>query len=334
MLFHGPSLALGLTPIIFDYSLTWWVAVLPLLAFGLDLLLGDPAWFPHPVRGLGLAIGRLEIWSRNSGLSLRIAGMLSVLALCLAMGITVIVLAALPMVGVLIMAYLAYAGLALGCLLREGRRALRLILMNDIEAARLAVGRLVSRDTSNMDSFDLAKTLAETLSENLNDGFTAPLFYLVLSGPAGLWIYKTVSTFDSMWGYKNERFHDLGWFGATMDDALAYVPARLTAFLLVLAGWLLFQKRCSWERIRLAASRMESPNAGWPMAAAAEIMQGTMGGPAVYWGEVKIKPQLGPSNEVWDRKKMEGLFRLLFLASITGIILLTTFAGVFWLGTS
>lgn len=334
MLHHGPSLGLGLIPAIYDYPLAWWVVALPLVACVFDLLFGDPAWFPHPVRGLGKAIDRLETWSRGSGLPLRVAGTLSVLGVVLASALIVILLAMLPMIGALIMAYLAYAGLALGCLLREGRRALRLILGNDIEAARLAVGRLVSRDTSNMDAFDLTKTLAETLSENVNDGFTAPLFYLVLSGPAGLWAYKAVSTFDSMWGYKTERFQELGWLGAKMDDALAYVPARLSAFLLVLAGGILFQRRAPWEKIRRAANRMESPNSGWSMAAAAEIMQGTMGGPVVYFGEVKMKPQLGPSNEVWDQKKMEGLFQLLFLASMLGMMFMILFAGVFWLGTS
>ncbi len=298
---------------------------LPALATALDLLLGDPHRLPHPVRAIGAFLTCLEPRARAWGLPLRLAGALCVLLTAGFCAGLVYLLLRVPLLGGAVALYLAYAGLALGQLVKEGRRALRLIesgaesgdLSAEMNAAREAVGFLVSRDTSALGPEELRRTLAETLSENLGDGFVCPLFYLVLAGPVGLWAYKAVSTMDSMWGYKTERYRELGWACARLDDALAYLPARLTAVLLILAGLCLgLDWRGALAHTARDARRMESPNAGWPMATSAWLLGAGMGGAAVYFGEVKMKPVLGPEGQPWRPEILSKLLRLLVIAGL------------------
>ena len=143
------------------------------------------------------------------------------------------------------------------------------------------------------------------MSENLNDGFVAPMFYLAIFGPGGLWAYKAVSTMDSMWGYKTDEYGELGYGAAKIDDVLAWIPARITACLMLFVGkWRGLAYYEDRSNFQIDAKKMESPNAGWPMAAAAWLFAGQMGGPAKYFGEMKEKPVLGPVGGVWDKNKI------------------------------
>lgn len=296
---------------------------LPFLAFIIDLLLGDPQRLPHPVRLIGLWLDRLEPLARRIGLPLRVAGTLCVLLTAGLVYASVDFLCGLKYFGMILLVYFAYAGLALGELLDSARDALELIEdEGSLEEAREAVGMLVSRTTSAMDAPELRKTLAETVSENFCDGFVAPMFYLVLGGPALMWAYKAVSTMDSMWGYRTERFRDFGWAAARADDLLAYLPARLSAGLLLGVGAVMgLNAREALARFRTDAATMDSPNAGWPMAASAWLMQGTMGGPATYFGELKMKPMLGPEGGIWGLEKLEKLFRLVLFSGFAVVLL-------------
>jgi len=146
------------------------------------------------------------------------------------------------------------------------------------------------------------------VSENLNDGFVAPMFYLALFGPGGMWAYKVVSTMDSMWGYKTDQYRDLGYAAAKTDDVLAFIPARITACVMLLVGK--YQKLAyddAKANYKADAVKMESPNAGWPMAAAAWLFGCQMGGTAVYFGVEKGKPLLGPAGKVWDKQTIKDL---------------------------
>jgi len=296
--------------------------VLPLLALGADLVIGDPPHWPHPVRWLGRAAGRLEAWARSGRGGLRWRGAAAAWGLAAFAAAGAWVLCALPLVGALAALYLAYAGLALGSLLAEGRKVLALVEAGDLPAARQAVGMLVSRETADMDEGEVCRALAETLSENLCDGLVAPFFYLVLGGPAGLWAYKAVSTLDSMWGYRTERWRELGWAAARTDDVLAFIPARLTAAFIVLAARFSPGRVVSLGAVRRDAAKMESPNAGWPMAAAAWAMDATMGGPTTYFGSVKDKPVLGPAGQPWTPERLGGLLRLVRRAGLACALVL------------
>lgn len=312
-----------------DISTDIWTYLLigmPLLAMALDLAVGDPPGLPHPVRLLGWAADRLEAlaraWTGSPG-GLRLAGALAVTLLALAAGGAALGLSLLPVVGPALALYLGFSGLALGQLMREGNALSRRIDSGDVDGARKALAMLVSRDTEGLDAAQLRRGLAETLSENLCDAFVAPLFWLLVGGPGALWAYKAVSTLDSMWGYRTEQWKNLGRAAARLDDLLAFIPARLTWLFLLGAGGLLgLDAATAIRRSPADARTMDSPNAGWPMAAAAWLVGAAMGGPTSYFGVVKDKPLLGPSGEdgaeSWDRDKLRLLSGLILVAGLLG----------------
>lgn len=333
----------------------WGLLAVPPLAVALDLWLGDPRGLPHPVCGVGRVLHWAEGMARRHAdhlpegerpAALRRAGVLAVLAVAGGTVLAVWLLCGLPWLGTLAAVYFAWAGLALGSLLREGRRTLHAIEHGTTDEARTAVSMLVSRDTAGLDRQGLRRALAETLAENFNDGFVAPLFWLLLGGPATLWGYKAVSTMDSMWGYRTDRWRDLGRACARLDDVLAWLPARLAALFLWLSAPLT-GARGGWQGfgpMAHDARSMESPNAGWPMSAAAWLHGAPMGGPTPYFGVVKHKPVLGPrswpgsgacsfrhaesagdasSAPAWDADRLEGLLRHLRVAGLVA-------AGCLW----
>ncbi|GAB6036366.1 CobD/CbiB family cobalamin biosynthesis protein [Fundidesulfovibrio butyratiphilus] len=300
--------------------------LIPLAALALDLAVGDPHGWPHPVRLIGAILNRLESQAATlSPAGKRRMGLACLLLVGLGSYFAVAGLCALPKVGWIFALYFAFAGLSLGQLLREGLRAARFIECGDMYEAKRAVSQLVSRDTWSLDQAGLRRTLAETLSENFCDGFVAPFFFLCLGGPALLWLYKAVSTMDSMWGYKTPRFLDLGRAGALADDVLAYVPARLSAVFLLLAGFFLRLDIAGAARNTARhAARMASPNAGWSMAACAWLLGASMGGPAVYFGQNVEKPLLGPAGGVWTARTLGDLTLLLTVAGLLfGFVCLT-----------
>jgi adenosylcobinamide-phosphate synthase len=269
--------------------------------------------------------GYYDFWEgRCRGLNLDplLCGVSGVIFLCLLVCTVVVGLVSLPVIGWFFGLYLAYSGLALGGLIREGKKVLRLLQEGDVFGSGEALGMLVSRDTSQMDEEEINASLAETLSENFNDAFCAPLFYLALLGPAGLWVYKAVSTGDSMWGYRNERFERLGKFAARADDVLAWIPARISAFLFVICARILSAEKKSspgsvgdvWGKIEKDARRAESPNAGWCMSAAAHVLGIRLGGPAKYFGEIKDKPYFNPQGASPGLKEQKELVRLMYLS--------------------
>jgi adenosylcobinamide-phosphate synthase len=305
------------------------IFLIPALAVILDRLIGDPVNWPHPVRFIGRGLDLFEAAIRRTGVDLRLAGWGAVLLFALGAWFIVARLTAIPYLGWLLAVYFAYAGLALGCLLKDARKVADLIDSGDLPGARQALSMLVSRETAALDAPAIRRTLAETVSENLNDGFTAPLFYLALFGPGGLWAYKAVSTMDSMWGYRTDRYIQLGQGAAKTDDVLAWIPARLTAFFLFIVGKRLGLKAATARgRYRDDARKMESPNAGYPMAAAAWLLEAQMGGPTVYFGKIKDKPVLGPAGAVWDRAKLFKLFRLTAKTGVLAALVLIPVLGL------
>jgi adenosylcobinamide-phosphate synthase len=300
-----------------DASLFFWLFPLALLA---DLRLGDPPDWPvaHPVRLIGRFLDFLEPRARRLG-DTRFVGALCLPATAGLTGGAVWLLSSVPPgLRFVFSLYFAYAGLALGSLLHSGVAALEIVENGSLPEAQAAVGRLVSRDTTVQDRSTLYKTLAESLAENVTDAVTAPLFWLALTGPAGLWVYKAVSTMDSMWGYTIPRWKNLGWACARMDDALAFVPARLAAFFLYFAAVVdgSVPGRPEWKSLMREAAQMESPNSGRPMAVAAWLHGAGMGGPTVYFGELRRKPLLGPEGRPWDGLRIRALIRQIRLAGI------------------
>lgn len=302
----------------------WWLFP---LAFGLDMAFGDPRLpWRHPVCWVGWLLHRLEAVGRKLGGS-RLAGALCVAVLVAVSGMVVWGLTSLPVLGAVMALYFAYAGLASQSLLQTFEEVLDAVEHKSLPEAQAALSMLVSRDTTVLDRDMLRKSLADTLTENLSDAVVAPLFWLLLGGPVGLWMYKAVSTTDSMWGYKTERWLTLGWAGARLDDVLAYIPARLGVCFLWMADRVSkvsgrFGGRWpGWVVIARQAGGMESPNSGWPMAAGAWLLGARLGGPTLYFGKMVDKPWVGlPADEAfsWDEQRLRALSRTVRLAAWLG----------------
>jgi adenosylcobinamide-phosphate synthase len=293
-------------------------------AWLLDLALGDPRLFPHPVRLMGLAVMGLERAARrvtSSPAGLIVAGgvMAAVVAGgAWALGWVILYGAGLihAWAAVVLGVILAYFCLATRDLADHTRPVRSALARGDLVKARIFLGKIVGRDTGDMDETQVRRALIETVAENLSDGVVGPLFFLALGGPPLGLAYKAVSTMDSMIGYKNERYRYLGRVAARADDVLNFIPARLTALLVVLAAPLLgLSGPGAWRALVKDHAKSASPNAGWPEAAMAGALGVALGGPAVYFGRPVDKPVLGPGLKQIDDRAVTDAIKVLFLVS-------------------
>jgi adenosylcobinamide-phosphate synthase len=258
---------------------------LALLAYLLDLIIGELPG-KHPVMWMGDFISAFERRFYRDRILTGALLVISLLALTLLIAVTLAYLAGgLPAwLSLPVLAVLASTGLAMHML--HASVAGLLTAKNP----RQALSYLVSRDTQAMTENDVYKAALETWAENLSDGVIAPLFYLVLFGLPGIAVYKAVNTMDSMIGYKTERYFYFGKVAARLDDVANYLPARLTALLIIL---LADDRRRAWQCCRRDGGKLESPNAGFPIAAMAGALGVALGGDASYHGRIKRKPVLG-----------------------------------------
>ena len=280
-----------------------------------DKLMGDPAWLPHPVVAFGKAIawgerllnrGRFRRW--NGGF---LAVMLIFLTFATTWGLLYGVQRAFGLQErpIIIEAILIFYCLAGTTLCREVRMVFE-AADHSLEAGRRQVARIVGRDTTQLSDQEVRKAALETLAENLSDGVVAPLFWLLVGGVPGMMTYKMVNTLDSMIGYCTERYREFGTVAARIDDVANWIPARLTALLMVLTG--------GWGRrflgllqfVRTFGPQHASPNSGWPEAALAGILNCRFGGPHVYFGEVIEKPFIGDHERKLKTADMKAAIRV------------------------
>jgi adenosylcobinamide-phosphate synthase len=260
---------------------------LALLAYLLDLAIGELPG-KHPVMWMGDFISAFERRFYRDNILTGALLVLSLLALTLSIAVTLVYLAGgLPVwLSLPVLAMAASTGLAMHMLHASVAGLLT------AENPRQALSYLVSRDTEAMTETEVYKGALETWAENLSDGVIAPLFYLVLFGLPGIAVYKAVNTMDSMIGYKTGRYFYFGKVAARLDDVANYLPARLTALLIIaLAG----DRRRAWQCCLSDGGKLESPNAGFPIAAMAGALGVALGGDASYHGRIKHKPVLGPA---------------------------------------
>lgn len=265
------------------------VSCLDLLAgVALDLLIGDPHWLPHPVRVFGWVAARLERLWRATRLPLKLGGFLF-WALTVTAAAWLVTLT-LPWANI----YWIYSLLALRSLDVESGRVVDALRSADIAAARSRLAMIVGRDTANLDENGILRAVIETVSENVNDGVIAPLFYLAIGGPAAMAFYKAINTLDSMVGYKNERYRDFGWTAAKLDDAANFVTARLAAILVCAAAPVVgLSARRAFRTVVRDGDSQPSPNAGYPEAAFAGALGVQLGGMNFYGGVPHPKATLG-----------------------------------------
>jgi len=306
-------------------------------AWLLDLVLGDPRGLPHPVVWIGRLISALEARLRRSFANLTLAGViltLSVLALTAlaTWGLLAASVAFHRLLGLLAWLWVAHACLATRALHAESAEVVAYLRAGRLDEARTALSWLVSRDTTQLDEEGILRATCETVAENTSDGIVAPLCFLCLGGPVAAMTYKAASTLDSMVGYKNERYLRFGWASARLDDLLNLFPARLTALLTVLAAPLVGLN--GWRALVVTlrdARKSASPNAGFPMAAAAGALGVRFGGTAVYFGAAVEKPVLGGQNHPFAVADYHRAIRLMYavsaLALLLGVTLLVLFHG-------
>lgn len=270
-----------------------------LIAVLLDVVLGDPYSFPHPVRWLGNLISLEERWIRHipeTKMRYRLLGFFATLFnLSLSVLFPLLVLRLLNeriYLRDLIENYFLYSAIAAGCLHCEALKVKR-ALSQSLELGRKQVSYIVGRDTANMSENEVIVATVETIAENTSDGVIAPLFYMFLLGPAGGYFYKCVNTMDSMWGYQNVKYCNLGFFPARLDDVFNWIPARLTAFLMLLSSFGSRYFCNAWRVFRRDRKKHASPNSGYPESVVAGLLGIQLGGRRSYGGEIVDKGFIG-----------------------------------------
>lgn len=322
-----------------------------LIGWLLDLMVGDPQRLPHPVVWFGKMIAACER-KLNRGTNRKLKGALT------AVGLILFVFVFTWMLRKVLDTYALYLfdaiaifyGLAGTTLIREVR-AVFLALDRSLDEGRRQVARIVGRDTSELSAQEVRTAALETLAENLSDGVIAPLFWLAILGTPGMLAYKMVNTLDSMVGYKTDRYRDFGCWAAHIDDIANYIPARLTAFLMVLPRLVTINthggskflrpsgsKRTKFERFTFHSSLFTfvrtngrchaSPNSGYPEAALAAILDCRFGGPHYYFGELFDKPYIGTNGRPLTTEDMKKAVRVNRTAEIlmVAIVLLCQLA--------
>jgi adenosylcobinamide-phosphate synthase len=295
------------------------------LAYGLDWLVGDPEWAPHPVRWMGKLIqggeSLLRRFIRTSRAEFA-GGLLLSLVLVGIFGLGSWRLLAWlggwnRTLAFFLALYLAVTTLATRSLIDEARAVRRLLANADLPAARLQVARIVGRDTDELDEPEITRAVIETLAESACDGVVAPMFYLTIGGVPAALAYKAVNTLDSMIGHRDERYEYFGKFAARLDDTVNFIPARLTALLLVLAAWSLrLDGRAAWSVLRRDGAKHKSPNAGRPEAAMAGALNVQLGGTNYYDGEPQYGQRLGNPKRPLDDRAIRNALRMTVCASL------------------
>lgn len=310
------------------------------LVAGLDLMAGDPRWFPHPVRGMGQVIGWYDHGIRGlcrSPLALRLAGL--ILALGLPAAVYLVVWGMVAQAGAVadwletaVTIALASTTLAGRDLWDHAQAVKKPLQRGDIADARLAVAKIVGRDVGQLSESEVVRATVETVAESTADGVISPLFFLVIGGPPLALAYKAVNTLDSLVGHRDERYIDFGWASARLDDVMNWVPARLTAGLLVLAAGMVTRTLArmvdGWRVLCRDGHKHPSPNSGRPEAAMAGALGVQLGGTNYYDGVANERPTLGDGRRILVPGDITRAAQLMAVANLLGLMI---GAGVLWL---
>lgn len=281
--------------------------ILIMIVFGflLDLLIGDPPTWPHPVRLIGrfisLLVAKIERKKRSVKQQVYLGTMLGLSTVLTVSLVTALImyLAHFNKVAYLIIGtYFSYTTISIKGLSTEAHKIMKSLQASDLKTARKQLSMIVGRDTSRLDEDGISKATIETIAENINDGVIAPLFYLIIGGPILGLAYKAVNTLDSMVGYRNERFINIGRFSAKMDDVCGFIPARLTWIFMIVATFLLRLDYRQAFKIGIRDHlKHNSPNSAYPESVIAGALDLQLGGPHYYFGKIVEKPFIGQATK-------------------------------------
>lgn len=314
------------------------------VGFVLDLLLGDPEWLPHPIRLIGWLIAKLERGLRRlfpksprgelwGGVCL--VGIVTLLSTAVPLGILVLAYWLHWMAGIVVESIFCYQLLAMRCLQKESMAVARVLKTGNLAAARKQVGRIVGRDTDRLDCAGVTRAAVETVAENTSDGVIAPMLFLAIGGAPLGFFYKAVNTMDSMVGYRNDQYLHFGRAAARLDDVLNFIPARLSAVLMIVSAFLLgFDGRNAFRIWRRDRHNHKSPNSAQTESVCAGALQIQLAGDAWYFGELHQKPTIGASIRpvrVGDIQRANGLlFSTAVLCLLLVIAVKLPLAILFW----
>ena len=306
------------------------VYAIPLVAFLLDSLLGDPRSKYHPVVLMGNCISFYEkllykksatptqrIWEGISTVLLVLMTVIGVVTGILFIGGTIH-----PILYFVISILCVYISISPRCLAEAGVEIARLLRKQDIGEARRKVGWIVGRKTTDLDESEITRATIETVAENTVDGIISPLFWYILLGPWGAIGYRAINTMDSMLGYKNERYLYFGRFAARLDDVVNYIPARITCALFIIAAWICGKDwKCAATIAKRDASKHPSPNGGYAEAPVAGALHIRLGGYNVYHDKVTFREYMGDPIQIMKGRHIYQTIYLMYTVSILGILI-------------
>lgn len=302
----------------------------------LDAIIGDPSMVLHPVVAIGKMIDMLDKAFMEKRMEQKcrkivpekIAGIITVSSVCL---LTVFVslsvcLSAYKLslvAGIIVESILTSFGLAAKSLKRESMKVYYPLKNKDIESARFAVSMIVGRDTKDLAEEGIIKAAVETIAENTSDGVVAPMLYFALFGPAGGFFYKAVNTCDSMIGYKNERYKYFGYAAAKLDDILNFIPARISALLMIISASLIkgFDGKGAIKIFRRDRYNHKSPNSAQTESVCAGALSIRLAGPASYFGQIVEKPYIGDDIREIETEDIKRANCLMMATTVFSVLL-------------
>ena len=299
--------------------------------FILDLIFGDPHWLPHPICLIGNLIGFLDKKLRRmlapGETALLLGGALMViivLVLTFAVPYAVLTLAEQvnPWLRFALETVMCYQIFATKCLRDESMKVYTALKDNDLVDARLKLSWIVGRDTKELDAAEVTKGAVETVAENTSDGIIAPIFYMAVGGPVLMYLYKGINTMDSMVAYKNDKYLHFGWCAAKLDDIANFIPARISAFLMILAAFVCrLDWKNAWRIFKRDRYNHASPNSAQTEAVMAGALDVALAGNAYYFGKLYEKKTIGDAIRKIKPDDIILANRMLYVAATIGVIL-------------
>lgn len=271
------------------------------LAVILDFILGDPNWLPHPIICIGKLIGSLEKWLRKhfpNNEKLKWASLFMVFIVCITTYVIPYVLLRFAIINnivfIIVNTLIIWTTLAAKSLHLAGIEVYNALAKDDIEEGRVKLSYIVGRDTTSLSEDEIIRGDVETIAENTSDGIIAPIMYAIIGGAPFAMMYKGINTMDSMVGYLNEKYKNIGFFPANIDDIFNFIPARLTGILMCLTAWIVNGSIIKAFKIMVRDRKNhKSPNCAYPEGATAGALNIQLGGTNTYFGEVVEKPTIG-----------------------------------------
>ena len=302
-----------------------------ILGYVMDLVFGDPYWFPHPVRFIGKLISKTEKFIRKhakSEKSLKYLGILMwlvpVVTTALVTTLIVKIASFNKYVEIFVSAFIIYTTLSTKCLKDEATKIYNVLETGDIKKSRVQLSYIVGRDTTNLSQSEIIRATVETVAENTVDGTISPMFYGFLFGPVGAMTYKAINTLDSMVGYKNDKYLNLGCVSAKLDDVANFIPARLTAIFMPLGAFLCGMNGLNSFKIAIRDRKNhKSPNCAFAEGAAAGAIGVQLGGTNIYFGKEVYKPTIGDKKRELENYDIVRMNKLMYATTANALLILS-----------